>query len=112
MQGMKQQRGARRSRGGCPPVLEIDLTRSDRLEPPVEWPEGPPTRRTHASRCTDAPVSELTTGRAVRLLDAAVAHLRTALETTTDRAEAARIEEAIAGTSRALERLQAPRTTR
>ena len=112
MQGMKQQRGARRSRGGCPPVLELDLARSDRLGPPVEWPEGPPTRRTHATRRTDAPVSELTTGRAVRLLDAAVAHLRTALETTTDPAEATRIEDAIADASRALERVQASPTAR
>lgn len=112
MQGTKQQRGARRTRGGCPPILEIDLTRSDRFAPPVEWPEGPPTRGTHATQRADAPVSELTTGRAVRLLDAAVAHLRTALETTTDADEAARIEDAIAESSQALERLQALRTTR
>jgi hypothetical protein len=111
MQGTSQQRGARRTRGGCPPVLEIDLTQTDRLGPTVEWPEGPPTRRSHTTRRADAPISELTTGRAVQLLDAAVAHLRTALETTTDPEEATRIEDAIADSSRALEHLQALRAT-
>lgn len=110
MQGTTQQRTTRRTRG-CPPVLEMDLSQSDRLGPVVEWPEGPPTRHTHTTRRTDAPVSELTTGRAVQLLDAAIAHLRTSLETSTDPSDAARYEDAIADASRALEHLQALRPT-
>lgn len=110
MPGIRDQRGAERGRAGCPPVLEIDLTDNDVLEPPVEWPPAPPTRRGNAHEsvrrtATEPDVTALTTGRAARLLDASMSHLRTALEATSDEATSARIERALADVARARDTL-------
>lgn len=105
---MRDQRGPRRGRAGCPPVLEIDLVHSDILGPAVEWPPAPPTRHTARRRAAtqrEPDVTELTTGRAIRLLDACVDHLRTALETNHGEDDAARIEDAIVDVVRVRESL-------
>lgn len=96
-----------RSNAGCPPQLLIDLTHTDDLGPQVEWPPAPPTRP-DGDRPVPAPgadVADLTTGRAVHLLDAAVAHLRTALEAARDDEEGDRLERAINDVARARETL-------
>lgn len=120
-----------RARAGCPPVLTTDVSRNDVVEPPVEWPPGPPSRhrlRTSSSLSPgrvvdvtdplphdpvlddepdeDVPVAQLTAGRAVRLLDAAVDHMRTVLETSPDSATSARVERAIGDVARATEGLR------
>lgn len=121
-----------RARAGCPPVLSADISHNDVVEPPVEWPPGPPSRargRHTSARSTDrvidvtdavqreavldedltneaTPVAQLTAGRALRLLDAAVDHLRTVLETSTDATESARVERAISDVARATESLR------
>lgn len=116
-----------RVRAGCPPVLAADVSHNDVVEPPVEWPPGPPSRRRarHVStRSTDrvidltdpvepeteqdedVPVAQLTAGRALRLLDAAVDHMRTVLETSTDVEASARVERAISDVARATECLR------
>ncbi len=109
MSSIHDHRGSRRSNRGCPPVLEIDLTTPGPPGPGVEWPPAPPSRRRHSTRSatptSPASVSDLTTGRAVRLLDATVAHLRTALETTQDADTTAALEGAIGDATRAIERL-------
>ncbi len=89
-------RGVRRGRGGCPPMLAYEPVPTDSRGPSVEWPEGPPTRAArHASaRRTEPDVGELTTTRAIHLLDASLAHLRTALETRED--PDPRLEDAVA----------------
>lgn len=90
-------RGVRRGRGGCPPMLAYEPVTTDVLGPTVEWPVGPPTRTTRhsSSRRTSEPdVGELTTTRAIHLLDASLAHLRTALETRDD--PDPRLEDAVA----------------
>lgn len=115
-----------RSRAGCPPVLAADQPHNDVMEPAVEWPPAPPTRRTrHTSTRTrdrvidvtddatqvdgdrgDETVAQLTAGRAVRLLDAAIAHMRTVLETSPDESAAACVEQALDDVSRASEGLR------
>lgn len=102
MNTIRDERRARRGRAGCPPVLEIDLVGNDVQEPPVEWPPAPPTRGDQLD-VTD--VTRLTTGRVVRLLDASVDHLRTALETNGREESGVRIERAIADIARARETL-------
>lgn len=120
-------REAARVRAGCPPVLATDVSENDVVEPPVEWPPGPPSR--HQSRHTstrstdrvidltdavedvaeqdeDVPVAQLTAGRALRLLDAAVDHMRTVLETSRDDSASARVERAISDVARATECLR------
>lgn len=120
-------REAARVRAGCPPVLATDVSHNDVIEPPVEWPPGPPSRR-HAPHVStrrtdrvidvtdaiqpevaldeDVPVAQLTAGRALRLLDAAVEHMRTVLETSIDGVASARVERAIADVDRATECLR------
>lgn len=115
-----------RGGAGCPPVLATDVSHNDVVEPPVEWPPAPPTRRrgAHVSArsaeqvidvtddaldgdpAADATVAQLTAGRAVRLLDTAIEHMRTVLETSPDAATAARVERAIGDVSRAFQDLQ------
>lgn len=111
---------------GCPPVLAADAPQNDVVDPPVEWPPAPPTRRrSHASaRSSDrvvdvtdrlldrdvdteeASVAELSAGRAMRLLETAIEQLRTVLETSPDTATSARVERAIADVSRTSEDLR------
>lgn len=110
---------------GCPPVLAADTPHNDVVDPPVEWPPAPPTRRRgrHASTrnngfvdvtdrtlerdaSTEATVAELSASRAMRLLDTAIEHLRTVLETSPDAATSARVERAIGDVSRASEDLR------
>ena len=109
MSSIHDHRGSRRSNRGCPPALEVDLAAPRPVRAGVEWPPAPPSRRQHTSRTTNGAasptVSDLTTGRAVRLLDATIAHLRTALETTDDAETAAALQAALEDTSRAVERL-------
>lgn len=100
-----------RARGGCPPLLEIDLTHTDTLGPQVEWPPAPPTRQDppHTAAPTGTPqqeVARLTTARAMRLLDASVAHLRTAMETCEGDDAHARLEQAIADIAGARDTLE------
>ena len=97
----------RRSNAGCPPALLIDLTHTEDLGPQVEWPTGPPGRHVDepAPRATGGHVADLTTGRAVHLLDATIAHLRTALEAARDDAESERLEHAISDIASARETL-------
>jgi len=96
-----------RSNAGCPPQLLIDLTHTDDLGPQVEWPPAPPTRHNgdRAASASGEDVAHLTTGRAVHLLDAAVDHLRTALEAARDAEEGDRLERAITDVARARETL-------
>ena len=87
MSSIHSTRGVRRGRGGCPPMLAHEPVTTDVPGPPVEWPSGPPTRATrHSSsrRSAETTVGELTTTRAIHLLDASLAHLRTALEAADD----------------------------
>lgn len=101
----------RRSNAGCPPALLIDLTHTEDLGPQVEWPPAPPSRHAphDVSPTTSATpprdVADLTTGRAVHLLDATIAHLRTALEVARHDDEADRLERAISDIARARETL-------
>ena len=101
MSSMHGHRGARRAQGGCPPMLTVDLTHTDlptdAVGTAVEWPPAPPTRRSarHRTRRAEPDVGELTTQRAIHLLDAALAHLRTALETREPDADPT-MEEAVA----------------
>lgn len=126
-----------RVRAGCPPVLAADVSQNDVVDPPVEWPPGPPSRHrlrhaaTHSTDrvvdvtdalprglvldedeldgdaiAEDVPVAQLTAGRALRLLDAAVEHMRTVLETSTDSTASARVERAISDVARATENLR------
>lgn len=99
MSSMHGHRGTRRGRGGCPPMLALEPLRTDALGPAVEWPPAPPTRRAgrHATapRTTEPDVGALTTQRAIHLLDASLAHLRTALETRGDGVDP-RMEDAVA----------------
>lgn len=98
MSSMHGHRGVRRGRAGCPPMLAVDTVHTDVLGPMVEWPPAPPTRRNgHATvdRTPDLDVGELTTQRAIHLLDASLAHLRTALETRGAELDP-RMEEAVA----------------
>ena len=105
----RETRGVRRTRGGCPPFLGIDLVHGDALGPAVEWPPAPPSRTgrhtTTRTRDHELDVTELTTGRAIRMLDASVSHLRTALETNQVDGDGERIEQAIADIIRARDTL-------
>ena len=97
MSSIHSTRGVRRGRAGCPPMLAYEPVPTDVLGPTVEWPSGPPTRTSrHSStrRTSDATVGELTTTRAIHLLDASLAHLRTALESDDD--PDPRLEDAVA----------------
>ncbi len=111
--------------------LAADHSHNDVAGPAVEWPPGPPSRargRHTSTRRTDrvidvtdavqpeavvdeltdedVPVAQLTAGRALRLLDAAVDHMRTVLETSTDATASARVERAISEVARATETLR------
>lgn len=118
--------------GGCPPVLAAETPPNDVIDPPVEWPPAPPTRRRspHASTRprdhvvdvtdrtlerdtgTEATVAELSASRAMRLLDTAIDHMRTVLETSPDETTSARVERAIGDVSRACEDLRRLTATR
>ena len=93
---------------GCPPALEIDLVHSGSLAPSVEWPTAPPTRRAPSHRPAREPdIVELTTGRAVRLLEAAMTHLGTVLESS-QHDQAVRIGQAIATIAQVRDELTHP----
>ncbi len=132
MSTMHSDRPRVRAGAGCPPVLAAETPHNDVIDPPVEWPPAPPTRRRsrHASTRssdqvvdvtdrtlerdagTEATVAELSAGRAMRLLDTAIDHMRTVLETSPDEATSTHVERAIGDVSRASEALRQLTDTR
>ena len=111
---------------GCPSVLATDVSHNDVVDPVVEWPPAPPTRSSDgdgradrvdgsddgstnrpASEHADVTTARLAADRGRQLLEVAVEHLRTVLETSPDQETSARVEHAIRDVSVACERLDA-----
>lgn len=107
MNSTQQPQGTGRRGAGCPPALAVDLVHTSTLAPSVEWPQGPPSRPTPEPGAPD--VVDLAIGRAVRLLEASMAHLGTVLDVS-DRDQALRIGQAIAEIARVRDQLVPPRT--
>ncbi len=108
MSSTQQPHGTGRRGAGCPPALEVDLVHTTTLAPSIEWPQGP-SSRAPAPEADTPDVVDLALGRAVRLLEASMAHLGTVLAVS-DSDHALRIGQAIAEIARVRDQLVPPTT--